>query len=183
MSPEPLDPNASTLRPPPPRRGGAPPRLARLATAATAFLLVSGSLAGAAPPSGTPRRIGPAVALPGAPFIAVQASPPAVLPSLVLPPAASTDPPLFAFLMRTGDVAMVRGDISRARTQYERAAAVHPGSSAALVAAGKTYDPNVLSLLNVDSAGLADADKAKDWYERARSLGDPAAASLLAALR
>ena len=54
---------------------------------------------------------------------------------------------------------------------------------AAPLAAGKTYDPNVLSLLNVNGAGLADAGKAREWYERARSLGDPAAAPLLAALR
>lgn len=118
-----------------------------------------------------------------APFIAVQANPPPVLPSLVLPPAASTEPPLFVSLMRMGDVAMVRGDVTRARALYERASAVHPTSSAALIAAGKTYDPNMLSLLNVNSAGLADTNKARDLYERARALGDPAAAPLLAPFR
>ncbi len=117
------------------------------------------------------------------PLVAVQASPSAPLPSLVLPPAASSEPPLFVSLMRMGDVAMVRGDVTRARALYERATAVHPASSAALIAAGKTYDPNVLSLLNVNSAGLADINRARDLYERARALGDPAAASLLAALR
>ena len=85
--------------------------------------------------------------------------------------------------MRMGDAAMVRGDVVKARAMYERAAAVHPASSAALIAAGKTYDPNVLSLLNVNSVGLADTDKARAWYERARALGDPAAASLLASLQ
>jgi TPR repeat protein len=90
---------------------------------------------------------------------------------------------MFASLMRMGDVAMVRGDVPRARALYERAAAIHPASSVALIAAGKTYDPNVLSLLDMNSAGLADASKAREWYERARALGDPAAASLLAPLR
>ena len=119
----------------------------------------------------------------GPPFIAVQASPSAPLPSLVLPPAASTEPPLFTSLMRMGDSAMVRGEVARARALYERAASVHPASPAAFVAAGKTYDPNTLSLLNMDTAAFADTQKARAWYERARSLGDPAAASLLAALR
>lgn len=90
---------------------------------------------------------------------------------------------MFASLMRMGDVAMVRGDVPRARALYERAAAIHPASSVALIAAGKTYDHNVLSLLDMNSAGLADASKAREWYERARALGDPAAASLLAPLR
>ena len=117
------------------------------------------------------------------PLVAVQENPSAPLPSLVLPPAANSEPPLFVSLMRMGDVAMVRGDIARARALYERAVAVHPASSAALIAAGKTYDPNVLSLLGMNSAGFADTTKAKDWYERARALGDPAAAWLLASLR
>lgn len=119
----------------------------------------------------------------GQPFIAVQASPSTPLPSLVLPPAASTEPPLFTSLMRMGDSAMVRGEVARARALYERAASVHPASPAAFVAAGKTYDPNTLSLLNMNTAAFADPQKARAWYERARALGDPAAASLLAALR
>ncbi len=119
------------------------------------------------------------------PLIAAQASPgpSSALPSLVLPPAAGAGPPLFASLMSMGDTAMVRGDVLRARALYERAAAIHPASSAAAIAAGKTYDPNALSLLGVNGVGLADANKAREWYERARSLGDPAAAWLLASLR
>lgn len=85
--------------------------------------------------------------------------------------------------MRMGDTAMVRGDVMRARALYERAAAVHQGSAAASIASGKTYDPNVLSQLGVNSAGLADSGKAREWYERARSLGDPAADALIAPLR
>jgi hypothetical protein len=178
-----------------------------------ALLLSWETLAWADPAVAAPQRTAPAVAAAGAtsgatpddhapafpdnaggrpagsstlaasPFIAVQAGPPPVLPSLVLPPAFSTEPPLLTSLMRMGDVAMVRGDVARARALYERAAEIQPVSSAALIAAGKTYDPNMLTLLNMNSAGLADAARARDWYERARSLGDPAAAPLLAGLR
>ncbi|WP_202831266.1 hypothetical protein [Belnapia arida] len=77
---------------------------------------------------------------------------------------------------------MVRGDVMRARALYERAATIHPGSSAALIAAGKTYDPNFLPIFG-SSNSLADPVKAGEWYQRARALGDPAAAALLAALR
>jgi TPR repeat protein len=77
---------------------------------------------------------------------------------------------------------MVRGDIMRARALYERAAAIHPGSSAAPIAAGKTYDPNFLPIFG-SSNSMADPAKAGEWYQRARALGDPAAAALLAALR
>ncbi|WP_143021195.1 hypothetical protein [Belnapia rosea] len=77
---------------------------------------------------------------------------------------------------------MVRGDILRARALYERAAAIHPRSSAAAIAAGKSYDPNLLPVFGA-GPNLADAAKARAWYERARASGDPAAAALLHALR
>jgi TPR repeat protein len=89
---------------------------------------------------------------------------------------------MFTTLMQMGDTAMVRGDIMRARALYERAAAIHPAASAAPIAAGKTYDPNVLPSFG-GHIGMADAAKAGEWYRRARDLGDPAAAALLAALR
>lgn len=138
---------------------------------------------------GVPQDVAAAVAHrmdPGGarPTVAIQAAPSTALPSLVLPPAATAEPPQFTSLMRAGDVAMVRGEVARARTLYERAAATHPASPAAFIAAGKTYDPNVLSLLGVGGGGgLADAAAARELYERARSLGDPAADPLLAALR
>jgi hypothetical protein len=89
---------------------------------------------------------------------------------------------MFVTMMQMGDTAMVRGDIIRARALYERAAAIHPVSSAALIAAGKTYDPNVLPLFGGNSS-FADVAKARAWYERARALGDPNAAGFLASLR
>ena len=113
--------------------------------------------------------------------MAVQGAAPPLLPSLVLPPDASAGPPMFAALMRQGDSAMVRGNIAQARSFYERAAAVHRTSSAAPLAVGKTYDPNILSALGVNSR-FADPAMARDWYGRARALGDSAAAELLARL-
>lgn len=77
---------------------------------------------------------------------------------------------------------MVRGDIIRARALYERAATVHPASSAAALATGKTYDPNIQPIFGGNSV-FADAAKAREWYERAQALGNPNAAGLLASLR
>jgi len=142
---------------------------------------VSGhELPASAPTAGAPTKL---VASPEQPFDIAQAGPSTTLPSLVLPPGATTEPPLFATLMRMGNAAMVRGDITGARSIYERAAGIHPTSSAAPISAGKTYDPNVLSLMEVSNAGLADTAKAREWYERARGLGDPAAVFLLTRLR
>ena len=103
-----------------------------------------------------------------------------MLPSLVLPPDATAGPPSFATFMRMGDSAMLHGSIIQARLLYERAAAVYPASTAALLAAGKTYDPSILAALGGSS--FADPAMARKWYERARALGDPAAAALLGRL-
>lgn len=113
-------------------------------------------------------------------LISAQMEPP-LLPSLVLPPDATVGPPTFAPTMRMGDSAMLHGDVVQARTLYERAASIYPASSAAMLAVGKTYDPSLLALLST-SGSLADAAKARSWYERARVLGDPAATELLARL-
>ncbi len=115
------------------------------------------------------------------PFITVQGTPSPLLPSLVLPPDATAGPPLFAALMRQGDSAMLRGNIAQARSFYERAATAYRESSAAPLAMGKTFDPNILSPLGVSSS-FADPAVARAWYGRARALGDPAAAELLARL-
>lgn len=83
--------------------------------------------------------------------------------------------------MQMGDVAMLHGKILQARGLFERAAAIDPASPAAMLAVGKTYDPGVLASLG--GSNLADLAEARRWYERARTLGDPAAAELLARLR
>jgi TPR repeat protein len=117
-----------------------------------------------------------------APVVTVQASGPGLLPSLVLPPAASTSPPMFVSLMQMGDSALVRGDIARARALYERAASVHPGAAAACIASGKTYDPNVLPLFGASAGSFANVARAREWYERAHALGAAEAVGLLAGL-
>jgi hypothetical protein len=114
-------------------------------------------------------------------FITVQGTPSPLLPSLVLPPDATAGPPMFAALMRQGDAAMLRGNIAQARSFYERAATAYRASSAAPLAMGKTFDPNILSPLGASSS-FADPAVARTWYGRARALGDPAAAELLARL-
>jgi molecular chaperone DnaJ len=112
-----------------------------------------------------------------------QAGPSVIPSSPALPPDAAAGAALFTALMRTGDTAMQHGDITGARSRYERAAAIQPASSVASILAGKTYDPNVLSLMRVRNASLADATRAREWYARAHALGDPAATELLARLR
>ena len=114
-------------------------------------------------------------------LVVVQGATSPLLPSLVLPPDATAGPPMFATLMRQGDSAMVHGNIAQARSFYERAAMVHRESPAAPLAVGKTFDPNILSSLGISSR-FADPAMARDWYGRARALGDSAAAELLARL-
>lgn len=75
---------------------------------------------------------------------------------------------------------MLHGKILQARALFQRAAAIDPASSAAMLAVGKTFDPSILTSLGGGS--LADLAEAQRWYERARTLGDPAAAELLARL-
>ncbi len=115
-------------------------------------------------------------------LVLVQAEPLPLLPSLVLPPDATGGPPPFVAAMRMGDSAVVHGNMAQARSLYDRAASIYPKSSAPFLAAGKTYDANVLSALGVNSRDFADPVKARDFYERARRLGDPSAAEFIARL-
>ena len=137
---------------------------------------------GIAPAHAGPAHVsGPLSAYRDPRLLVVQGTPPPLLPSLVLPPDATAGPPAFAGLMQQGDSAMVRGNIAQARSSYERAAAAYQTSSAAPLAVGKTFDPNILSSLGA-SGRFADPAMARNWYGRARALGDPAAAELLARL-
>ncbi len=112
--------------------------------------------------------------------ILIQAEKSPLLPSLVLPPDALAGPPMFVNLMRLGDSAMLHGNVVQARLFYERALAIYPASTAALLAAGKTYDPGILA--SMGSSNFANSVLARNLYEHARTLGDPAAAELLARL-
>jgi TPR repeat protein len=74
------------------------------------------------------------------------------------------------------------GDLIAARILFLRAAnlgdaaaflrAANLGDAAAAVAMGATYDPVVLAERGV-LGPVADLDKARKWYERAREMGSP----------
>jgi TPR repeat protein len=83
---------------------------------------------------------------------------------------------MIAALVRRGDEMLALGDVSAARLLYERAA--NAGSAAAAVAAGRTYDPAVLSAIGAREI-RPDPAAAAAWYRRAAALGDPGAATLL----
>ena len=82
-------------------------------------------------------------------------------------PDASTKtlaPGLVAALLRHGDEALVRGDVSAARQFYERATPA--GSSLGARGMARTYDPVVLGRSNT----AADPKAAAAWYEKAARL-------------
>jgi len=86
-------------------------------------------------------------------------------------PSAATRPvsPLEAeALIRRGDAVLALRNVSAARLLYSRAAAA--GSSRAMLALGKTYDP--LFLADIGAHGLAgDVPTAVGWYRRVLALG------------
>ncbi|WP_043358901.1 hypothetical protein [Belnapia sp. F-4-1] len=108
---------------------------------------------------------------------------PQPVPQPVPTEAPRLPPAVHASLMRNGDAALQRGDISGARALYQRAASLDGAAAAALVATGKTYDPGILAGLGVHGGALPDAAAAARWYERAQALGDPTAGELLNRLR
>jgi hypothetical protein len=71
-------------------------------------------------------------------------------------------------MLNRGDAEMAGGDIAAARLLYQRAA--DAGLAEAAMALGRSYDPAELAARGVK--GLqGDAQVARKWYERARSLG------------
>jgi TPR repeat protein len=71
--------------------------------------------------------------------------------------------------MARGDEALAAGDVISARQFYELAAAT--GLARAATAVGQTYDPNFLQIKGV-RGGLADAQAAERWYQKAIDGGD-----------
>jgi hypothetical protein len=71
--------------------------------------------------------------------------------------------------MERGDERMRQGDVIAARRFYEMA--VGAGVVQAATAIGRTFDPLYLGHIRVRGA-LADAEKAKQWYENAAKAGD-----------
>ena len=71
--------------------------------------------------------------------------------------------------MARGDERMRQGDVASARRFYEMAATT--GMIEAATAIGRTFDPLYLRRIGVRGA-LADARRAKQWYEKAAQAGD-----------
>lgn len=155
-------PSASVAQPPPPAtaepaRSNPPPLVSQR------------------PPETPPR---PAAPPPSAP--AVAALPPAIPPAASSPPAPSRSPPTApaplppadreraeAFLAR-GRGLLQGGDIASARLFFRRAA--DAGLAEGALAMGDTFDPIELDRLR--AVGVQpDATEARNWYEKARTLG------------
>jgi Peptidase C39 family len=122
---------------------------------------------------------------------AITAEPVGVIPRPdVAAPAPSTDPPSsagprlpgaeIAALVARGDVLFSTGDLTAARTFYERAADV--GAAAAALRLGETYDPTFLDHAHLRGM-RGDVETARSWYRRARDLGAAEAEILLNSLQ
>jgi hypothetical protein len=115
---------------------------------------------------------------------ALQAQPPAPVPSPVAeqpasPPAKTLDADTLAGLMTRAKSLLRIGDIVAARLLLERAANAQDATAALLLA--QTYDPAVLGTRDTRSVN-ADAAAARDWYQRAATLGSSEAEQRLALL-
>jgi hypothetical protein len=84
------------------------------------------------------------------------------------PPARTLDADTLAGLMTRARSLIGVGDIAAARLLLERAADAKDATAALLLA--QTYDPAVLGTSDARSV-VADAVTARDWYQRAASLG------------
>jgi TPR repeat protein len=92
-------------------------------------------------------------------------------PTVSPPPAAaiSLEAPLVSSYLMNGNLLFERGDIASARLFFQEAA--NAGSVQAMVAVGKTYDPNILSQLGIRGFS-PDPVKAAEWYVKANQAGD-----------
>jgi hypothetical protein len=107
------------------------------------------------------------------PVAAVQPAPPPP------PPAKTLDPETLAGLMTRAKSLIGVGDIAAARLLLERAANAGDATAALLLA--RTYDPAVLGTRDTRSVN-ADANAARDWYQKAATLGSAEAQQRLAQL-
>ena len=114
-----------------------------------------------------------------APVVAEASTPlPLVRPRALTTTETALAPTVVSLLLKRGDEEFALGDISAARLFYERAAEANSALAARQMA--RTFDSAFLPAA-VDAA-LADAAKARQWYQRAVSLGNPEAAARLKTL-
>jgi TPR repeat protein len=111
----------------------------------------------------------------------VQAAAPVPVAAQPAPPETvrTLDADTLAGLMTRARSLIGVGDIAAARLLLERAANANDAKAALLLA--QTYDPAVLGTSDTRSI-IADAPAARDWYQRAASLGSAEARQRLAKL-
>jgi TPR repeat protein len=101
-----------------------------------------------------------------------QAPPPVATQPAPPEPVRTLDADTLAGLMARARGLIGVGDIAAARLLLERAAHAKDATAALLLA--QTYDPAVLGTSDARSV-TADATAARDWYQRAASLGSTGA--------
>jgi len=136
-------------------------------------MLASRNRAALQPPS--PAAVAPAVDIPAA--APAEPEPAPAVP--VVQPARELAPEDIRLLLQKGEQFVAAGDLITARQVYRRAA--EAGNATAALAMGATFDPTVLARLGTVGM-IADADKAREWYEKARSYGSPDATRRLDSL-
>jgi hypothetical protein len=121
-----------------------------------------------------------ATANPATSVDAVQRRAPLPTPPQSVSPPVAFRPPVYpedaseiAAKMKIGAELMAHGDVTAARTMFQRAA--EAGEAAAAFALAETYDPVVLGRLRLRGGIAPDLALALTWYERARDLGSLAA--------
>jgi hypothetical protein len=130
----------------------------------------------AVPPPSAGNAVAPAVDVPAATL------PPAAAPEPAKPVVQASrelSPEDIRLLLQKGEQYVAAGDLVTARQVYRRAA--EAGNAAAALAMGATFDPAVLARLGTFGM-IADAAKAREWYEKAKSFGSPDAARRLESL-
>ncbi len=129
---------------------------------------------GASPPSSDVALAKTAVRLPEMPKVEDAATTAAA--SAPIPSATELDKETIALFIKRGEQFIDAGDFASARVVLRRAA--EAGDRKAALAMAGTYDPAALKRLGVK--GMApDPERARYWYQKARSLGSPEAPNLL----
>jgi TPR repeat protein len=122
-------------------------------------------------PVGTRGAANPATSAGAAQRPALLPMPPQTVSPFVAPrpSMAAEEEPVIAAKMKIGVELMTYGEVTAARTMFQRAA--EAGDGAGAFALAETYDPLVLGGLRLREAITPDLALARTWYERARDLG------------